>query len=486
VQLASLRASQKVGEGTSGCTRFSSGHRFTLAEHAVEAFNVEYLLTRIEHWGRGALEGDQEADKMDFYANRFEVIPSTVVFRPARVTRRPRIDGVQTAIVVGPAGEEIHTDEHGRVKVQFHWDRLGKKDDKSSCWMRVSQLWAGEGWGAMWIPRIKQEVVVAFEEGDPDRPMIVGRVYHGANVPPYPLPANKTRSTIKSNSSAGGEGFNEIRFEDKKGSEEIYIHGQKDETIVIENDKNQTIGHDETLHVKNDRTKTVDHDHKETIGHDSTLEVKNDRKETIKHDDTLLVENNRAVTVKVDHTEKVEGKQTVTVTKDQATKVDANQTLDVAKNQTVTVGGDASLTITGAQTIKIDKDHTETITGDSSEKIDKGMTVKVAKDYSLAAANITEKSDAKHVIDAGDQVQIKCGQATITVKSDGSVAIAGAKLSISCSSGDAKIEAVNVEVAAKGTAKIQANGPVTIKGNATMEVGAAAKLDLKGAMIGIG
>src|SRR6185503_18001623 len=155
------------------------------------------------------------------YENSMHCVPVDVPYRPARKTPRPIALGPTTAIVTGPSGEEIHTDEHGRIKVQFHWDRLGKKDEKSSCWIRVSQIWAGGAWGAVFLPRIGHEVVVDFLEGDPDRPLVVGSVYHGTNVPPYALPAEKTKSTIKSNSSSGGGGFNEIRFEDKKGSEEI-------------------------------------------------------------------------------------------------------------------------------------------------------------------------------------------------------------------------------------------------------------------------
>ncbi|TGN99633.1 hypothetical protein PN36_35405, partial [Candidatus Thiomargarita nelsonii] len=145
-------------------------------------------------------------------------------------------------IVVGPKGEEIYTNEHGQVKVQFHWDRVGKMDEKSSCWIRVSQLWAGRSWGAMYIPRIGQEVIVDFIEGDPDRPIITGRVYHGTNKPPYPLPAEKTKSTIKSDSSKGGGGFNEIRFEDKKGKEQIFIHAEKDHDLRVKNDRREYIG----------------------------------------------------------------------------------------------------------------------------------------------------------------------------------------------------------------------------------------------------
>src|SRR5205085_3782761 len=164
------------------------------------------------------------------------------------------VSGCQTAVVVGPSGEEIFTDKYGRVKVQFFWDRQGKEDDESSCWIRVSQPWAGKNWGAIWIPRIGQEVVVDFLEGDPDRPLIVGRVYNAAQTVPYDLPANSTQSGFKSRSSkeGGGANFNEIRFEDKKGSEMDTIHAEKDQTIDVEHNERHWVGHD--------RTKTIDHD----------------------------------------------------------------------------------------------------------------------------------------------------------------------------------------------------------------------------------
>jgi type VI secretion system secreted protein VgrG len=165
--------------------------------------------------------------------------------------------GTQTAVVVGPSGEEIHTDDLGRIKVQFHWDREGKRDDQSSCWIRVGQLWAGPQWGAVYIPRIGQEVIVDFLEGDPDRPLVIGCVYHKSNMPPLKLPDEKTRSTIKSDSTIGGGGFNEIRFEDKKGQEEIYIHAEKNMTEEVKNDKTVTVGHDETWKVEHDHTVTI-------------------------------------------------------------------------------------------------------------------------------------------------------------------------------------------------------------------------------------
>ena len=174
-------------------------------------------------------------------------------FRPPRKTPKPIIQGIQTAFVVGPAGEEIFTDKYGRVKVQFHWDREGQVDAKSSCWVRVAQIWAGNKWGTMFIPRIGMEVIVHFLEGDPDQPIITGCVYNPQAMPPYTLPDEKTKSTIKSNSSKGGGGFNEFRFEDKKGSEQIFIHAEKNQDIRVKNDCMETILHDRHLIVENDQ-----------------------------------------------------------------------------------------------------------------------------------------------------------------------------------------------------------------------------------------
>ncbi len=226
--------------GESRCRAFTSGYRFELADYYRDDVNgKEYVLTAVTHEARQEFQG--ESTDLS-YTNSFVCIPVDVPFRPKRAHVKPTVQGSQTAIVVGPKGEEIYTDEHGRVKVQFHWDREGKRDENSSCWIRVSEPWAGSGWGGIYIPRIGHEVIVDFIEGDPDRPIITGRVYHGLNKPPYPLPDEKTKSTLKSDSSKGSGGSNEIRFEDKKGSEEIYVHGQKDWNTVIENFLSITCG----------------------------------------------------------------------------------------------------------------------------------------------------------------------------------------------------------------------------------------------------
>jgi type VI secretion system secreted protein VgrG len=198
------------------------------------------------------------------YKNSFTCIPAEVSYRPQRSTPRPVVHGTQTAVVVGPAGEEIHTDKYGRVQVRFHWDR----EQVSSCWCRVASPWAGKQWGVIHIPRVGQEVVVAFQEGDPDRPLIVGSVYNAEMMPPYALLENRTQSGIKTRSSLDGShsNFNELRFEDKKGREDIVLHAEKDFHRSVENDDDLKVEHDQTIEIKNHRTETVkEGDEKVTI-----------------------------------------------------------------------------------------------------------------------------------------------------------------------------------------------------------------------------
>ena len=259
IRLEEQQVPLQLASGRSDSIRLRSGYSFTLDGHHRKALNdKEYLLTRVHHVGEkhDDLEGGAISNRIR-YSNSFSVIPRATPYRPPRVTPKPFVQGAQTAVVVGPPGEEIYTDKHGRVKVHFHWDRLDKRNQDSSCWIRVSQLWAGQGWGAMFIPRIGQEVIVDFLEGDPDRPIITGRVYHAQNVPPYGLPAEKTKSTIKSNSTPGGGGSNELRFEDKKGQEQVYIHAEKDQDQVIENDHTIKIGNDQTRTIEHNRTTTI-------------------------------------------------------------------------------------------------------------------------------------------------------------------------------------------------------------------------------------
>jgi type VI secretion system secreted protein VgrG len=249
--------------GSGECCMLSPGAKFTLEATAGDpAGGKSFVVASIHH---SASESIFDTDVPGDYQNTFTCLPATVSFRPPRLTPKPVVAGPQTAVVVGPSGEEIYTDKYGRVKVQFFWDRVGQKDEKSSCWIRVAQLWAGKQWGAMFIPRIGQEVVVDFLEGDPDRPLITGRVYNADQMPPYSLPDNMTQSGVKSRSTknGGSDDFNELRFEDKKDSEEVYFHAQKDFNRVVENNDTLKVGSpqaddgSQTIEIYKDRTETV-------------------------------------------------------------------------------------------------------------------------------------------------------------------------------------------------------------------------------------
>jgi type VI secretion system secreted protein VgrG len=259
-----------TGEG--GARHFGAGQRIKLKGHVRRDQDGAYCLTTVTHMATSNLpwEDTSHAD----YSNSFTCIPSSVTYRPPRRTPKPVVQGSQTAMVVGPAGEELHVDKYGRVKVQFHWDRRGQRNDKSSCWIRVSQPVAGAKWGSSYVPRIGQEVVVSFLEGDPDDPLIVGSVYNANSMPPY-YGANKYHMTgFKSFSTKGGGGFNEWRFDDTKGSEQIFIHGEKQFDLRIKKDRLEWIGNDDHLMVKKDRFESVDGDQHLTVKGDQNEEVK--------------------------------------------------------------------------------------------------------------------------------------------------------------------------------------------------------------------
>ena len=268
IRMQEEEVQHKILFGAGVCRAFAPGYKFELHEHYRPDMNASYVLTEVQHQATVGdsytYEGDQKGEK---YTNKFACIPAEVPFRPPRTTPKPFVQGPQPAVVVGRSGEEIYTDEFGRVKVQFFWDRVGKKDENSTCWIRTSQPWAGKNWGAMWIPRIGQEVIVSFLEGDPDQPIITGRVYNADQTIPYKLPDNQTVSSFMSNSSKGGGGYNELRFEDKKGSEQLYIQAEKDLDVRVKNDSRELVGNDRSLIVKNDQKEKISGDqHSNVVG----------------------------------------------------------------------------------------------------------------------------------------------------------------------------------------------------------------------------
>ena len=369
-RIEEFEALVKMLSGTSPVRHLTAGGTFTMTGHPSDAFNAKYALYSVHHSARRRE-----------YRNSFSAFPADVPFRPRRRTARPRIAGSQTAIVVGSTGKEIWTDQYGRVKVQFHWDQNGKKDENSSCWVRVAQNWAGNGWGAFALPRIGQEVVVCFLDGDPDRPLVTGCVYNGDNPAPYTLPDDQTKTTLKSNSSQGGGGFNEIRFEDKKDSEEIFVQAQKDMLIKVMHDRTETVDHDDTVTVKNDRKVTVSEGN-------ATFTVS-------KGDYTVAVDTGK-------ETHSVKGTRSLTVTDAETHSNKADFSQDVAGNFTLTVSGDITLKASGAVTIEAGTSLTV--------KSGLGLTAQAGTSLSLSGGTTMEvKASATGTVDGGGMLNVKGG-----------------------------------------------------------------------------
>ena len=428
IRQETFAARRRTLSGVSNSRHLTSGFKFGVSEHPRDDFNADYLLTRVVHTGEqpqaaGADSGDNDEERAETYTNTFEAIPAAVVFRPLQLTESALVDGPQTAVVTGPAGEEIYCDSHGRVKVQFHWDRYGTADDKASCWMRVAQSHRIADFA---IPRIGEEVIVDFLEGDPDQPIITGRVYNGTNQTPYSLPGEKTKSTFRTPSSPGGNGFNELRFEDAAGSEEVFFHSQKDLNIKVLHNRTQVIGVDNTHSVGNneseevgkDRTRKVGANESITVEKNETISIGENHSESVGKDMTLTVGANLTESIGKDHSATIEGGRTVSVGKDDTLSVGKNQSIDVAGNMSENVNGSLSQTIAKAVTIAFGDKLSQSIAKDVSISIDGKAAEKVGK--------------AKH-IEAGDEIVLTCGSAKIVLKKSGDILIEGSKIDIKAS-----------------------------------------------------
>ena len=453
-RLEELTAMQQTVRGFSTCPRLSPGYTFKLKNHETSALNQEYLVVAVTHHGKEgpALQEVSTGDVQSYY-NEFTAIPSSVTLRPPRATPRPFIAGAQTAIVVGPKGEEIYTDDAGRVKVKFHWDRAAEKNEKSSCWMRVSQPWTGEGWGAMFLPRIGQEVIVSFLDGDPDRPIVTGRVYNGANPVPHGLPASKTKSSIMTNSTKGGGGSNELTFDDAKGSEMILLHGQKDLTVNVGNDKSESVGHDETHHVTHDETHTVGNDETHDVTGKVTHTIGKDETHAVGGNQTFSVKGNRDKRVTKDETSEITGNQTigVTGTLDETIKTDENSTVignrtdktggvkkenvtlaafeTIGLAKTLSVGAAYQVSVIGLMNESVALAKTEQVGKVKSVVVKGGMFEKVMSSRSMSTTNTHTIKAKEIIIEASSSIVIKVGKASIGMKDDGTIEIIGKKVS---------------------------------------------------------
>ncbi|EEY6943474.1 type VI secretion system tip protein VgrG, partial [Escherichia coli] len=393
-QMESLRSDAEKATGQSNSPKLWPGTRFTLTGHPQKMLNREWQVVQ------SILSGDQpqalhgSQGRGTTLGNQLEVIPADRTWRP-RQQSKPKVDGPQSAIVTGPAGEEIFCDEHGRVRVKFHWDRYNPATEASSCWVRVSQAWAGPGFGNLAIPRVGQEVIVDFLNGDPDQPIIMGRTYHEDNRSPGDLPGTKTQMTIRSKTYKGS-GFNELRFEDATDKEQVYIHAQKNMDTEVLNDR--------TTDVKHDHTETIGNDQKITVVKGQTVQV-GTRKEG-GHDQSITVANDRCITVRND--------QTLQVTNDRTVSVSNDDGLYVRNDRKVTVEGKQEHKTTGNHVSLVEGKHSLVVKGDLARKVSGALGIKV---------------DGDIVLESSSRISLKVGGSFVVIHSGG-VDIVGPKINL--------------------------------------------------------
>jgi len=386
----------EVVDGASTCATFAPGHKFKLLEYPIGALNdIFYVLTEVTHESRDSshFAGRPAPEIKPYYRNTFSCIPAERPARSPLPAQRNRARGPETALVVGPAGQDIHTDKYGRVRIQFHWDRVGTKNEQSSCFVPVAQMWAGNGWGSVFVPRIGMEVVVHFLDGDPDRPLVTGAIYTGTNQPPWTLPDSMTKSGLMTRSTLKGETANasELSFDDKKGSELVLFHAEKDFTREVENDDTLTVNHDQTRTIKNDRKTTIS-----------------------------------------------EGNDTLTVTKGNRTQTiaEGNETLEVSKgNRATTIGqGNETLTVTAG--------NRETKLGQGNDTL------------TLDTGNHTTKASAGSIkLDALSGITLVCGQNKIEITPQG-ITINGMQISVS-GVGTAEVKAPMLTLSGDGMTQVK-------------------------------
>lgn len=450
VRLEEERSEAYLGVGETDCRRLEAGYRFAMEDHPRDEVNTDLVILRARHVGEQPHAGGGGAGdtKTKVWHSHFECTPWAVPYRPARLTPRPRIDGPQTAVVVGPSGEEIHCDEHGRVKVKFHWDRSDADDDTASCWIRVSQGWGGAGWGMMFIPRVGQEVIVEFLEGDPDRPLITGRVYNGLNPPPYALPGEKTKSTIMSQTTPGGGGSNEIRFEDSSGNEEFFIHAQKDMNEVVKNNKTVQVHSHLLEEVGGNRTRTVGGNETITVAKDRTEEVKANETLTVGGSETILIGGNETIVIKGARSESVGG-----------AAIEA-----IGGSEITAVKGDQTLTVGGALVEAVGKARATVVKGDLEQKsgavtmqmVGGAKVVKVKGNYSEQAALISETAAGVYKIKADGDMNVAAANVNVSAQSS---------IKLKCGGSSIEIKSGEIKITSGGSVTIKASGTLTLKGS---------------------
>lgn len=393
--LESERRRAVTATGRSRCRRLSAGHAMALHGHGVDELNGAWAITRVEHTGE--IPEGTGTDVRSVYDNRFECVPATSAYRPRRPARKLQ-QVLETAIVVGPQNEEIYVDEHGRIRVQFHWDRDGRRDEHSSCWIRVAQTWAGTGWGSQFIPRIGMEVLVSFLGGDVDRPTVIGCVPNAHHPLPFPLPEMKTKSGIRTRSTPASEGFNELMFDDATGNELVQLRAERD--------LRERVGNDKDASVQRDQTHSVGRDRQVTIGGADTLDVARDRRESVSADRTVRVRGDARWEVGGAHHTRVEGVRGVHVSDDSDELFEGDARTVVVGDRATNVGGREQRVVNG--------DHHLHALGDV------GAMVTARTGFSVTAGNgVTFTAD--------EVIRFTCGESSIEL-TPGEVIVRGPRI----------------------------------------------------------
>jgi len=403
LQMEEQETPHLVHQGSSDCRAFTAGTKFELKNPPPGVGEGPYALTSIQH--SATQDAGFVSNEGEFsYSNTFSCITDSTSYRPRRITPRPIIAGPQTAVVVGPAGEEIYTDKFGRVKVQFHWDRIGKKDADSSCWIRVAQTWAGKRWGASSWPRIGQEVVVGFLEGDPDQPIIVGSVYNADQMPPYlgegldSKHKNDNKLTgVKSNTTKGGVGFNEWRFDDTKGKEQIFLHAERNMDTRVKNDSMERVVANRHLIVGYEKDGKKGGDQKEKVFQDKHLHVLRDQQEQIDGNAWLTVGKGQA---------EGGGTQQIVIEKDKFEHIGGQDQLHVDGGQFIGIGDEQHITVINDKLELLKADSHLHVIGNRNEKIDANQSLTIG-------GSQQEKVGANHALDAGMQIHLKAGMTVV-------------------------------------------------------------------------
>jgi type VI secretion system secreted protein VgrG len=394
----------------------------------------------------------------DTWIHTCEAVSAELPYRPDLDTPKPRVNGVESATVVGPPGEEIHTDEFGRVRVHFHWDREHSMDDSSSCWIHVSQPWSGAGFGGTNLPRVGQEVIVDFLSGDPDRPIIVGRVYTNLQKTPYKLPENKTQSGWKSSSTGGTGGYNEIMFEDAGGRELFRVQAEKDLHKLVKNDESTRIGRDQSHVIGQNESRSVGNDRVRSVGRDEDVSIGQDRSKTVGRNETVSIGNSLSETVGQDCTIQIGGSQSESIDGDESRSIGGDASASIGGDASASIGGSKSESVSGDSSASIGGSKSESVSGDSALEVGGSYAVSVQGSMTTSVgSNQTESVSGAKLLSVGQKYDIVCGASKIHVDAGGNVTI----------------EATEMSISASGPIEIAAGSTLSLTAGSLVEVGAA-------------